>query len=136
MGIIAAADAATRSSSSSLTFPILIVLGFVGFYFLMIRPQRRRQQQVAHQQNTAVPGVEVRYLKRAIQEVVPPAEEETFEDGENFEATDDAFEDDEPATDDETPGTQDTVNGVGSGDEGLADAHDGELAKADKDNVH
>ena len=164
MGITAAADAATKSSSGSLTFPILIVLVFVGFYFLMIRPQRRRQQQVAQQQKTiapgslirttagmyatvvavedndvileVAPGVEVRYLKRAIQEVVTAAEEETFEDGENFEATDDAFEDDEPATDDETPGTQDTVNGVGSGDEGLADAHDGEMDKADKDNVH
>jgi hypothetical protein len=36
----------------------------------------------------------------------------------------------------ETPGTQDTVNGIGSGDEGPAGADDGELAKADKDNVH
>jgi hypothetical protein len=31
---------------------------------------------------------------------------------------------------------QDTVNGIGSGDEGLAGAHDGELANAVKDNVH
>ena len=111
MGIIAAADAATKSSGSSLTFPILIVLVFVGFYFLMIRPQRRRQQQVQQQQSTVAPGarvrttagmyatvievdgddvvlevapgVEVRYLKRAIMEVIEPAEEaETFEDGE------------------------------------------------------
>jgi hypothetical protein len=36
----------------------------------------------------------------------------------------------------ETPGTQDTVNGIGSGDEGPAGTHDGELAKANKDNVH
>lgn len=114
MGILAAADAASRSSSSSLTFPILIVLVFVGFYFLMIRPQRRRQQQVAQQQNTVVPGarvrttagmyatvvavedndvilevapgVEVRYLKRAIMEVIAPGDAdtgETFEDGES-----------------------------------------------------
>ncbi|MDQ2810737.1 MAG: preprotein translocase subunit YajC [Actinomycetota bacterium] len=166
MGIVAAADAATKSSSSSLTFPILIVLVFVGFYFLMIRPQRRRQQQVAQQQKTiapgslvrttagmyatvvavedndvileVAPGVEVRFLRRAIMEVVTPAEEETFEDGENFEATDEAFEDDEPASaaDDETPGTLNTVSGVGSGDEVLARAHDGEPAKADTDNVH
>ena len=33
-------------------------------------------------------------------------------------------------------GTHGTVNGVGSGDEGLAGVHDGEMAKADKDNVH
>jgi preprotein translocase subunit YajC len=164
MGIIAAADAATKSSSSSLTFPVLIVLVFVGFYFLMIRPQRRRQQQAAQQQKTiapgslirttagmyatvvavedndvileVAPGVEVRYLRRAIAEVITPAEEETFEDGENFESADDEFTDDEPATDDEAAGTQDTINGVGSVDEGLAGAHDGEMAKADKDNVH
>ena len=30
----------------------------------------------------------------------------------------------------------DTVNGIGSGDEVLAGAHDGELANAVKDNVH
>jgi preprotein translocase subunit YajC len=163
MGIVAAAEAATKSSSSSsLTFPILIVLVFVGFYFLMIRPQRRRQQQVAQQQKTiapgslvrttagmyatvvavedndvileVAPGVEVRYLRRAIAEVVTPAEE-TFEDGENFESADDEFTDDDPA-DDEAAGTQDTVNGVGSGDESLAGVHDSEMAEADKDNVH
>src|SRR5260370_34038935 len=106
MGISAAAEAASKGSSS-LTFPILIVLVFVGFYFLMIRPQRRRQQQVAQQQRTVnpgarvrttagmyatvvavdgddvvlevAPGVEVRYLKRAVMEVVAPAEaSETF----------------------------------------------------------
>ncbi len=104
MGISAAAEAATKSSGSSLTFPILIVLVFVGFYFLMIRPQRRRQQQVQQQQKTVAPGaqvrttagmyatvvevdgddvvlevapgVEVRYLKRAIMEVITPGDEE------------------------------------------------------------
>ena len=103
MGIVAAADAAAKSSGSALTFPILIVLVFVGFYFLMIRPQRRRQQQVAQQQKTVspgarvrttagmyatvievdgddvvlevAPGVEVRYLKRAIMEVISPADD-------------------------------------------------------------
>ena len=79
------------------------MLVFVGFYFLMIRPQRRRQQQVQQQQRTVAPGarvrttagmyatvievdgddvvlevapgVEVRYLKRAIMEVIEPGEE-------------------------------------------------------------
>src|SRR5208282_869745 len=159
--IIAAADAATKSSSSSLTFPILIVLVFVGFYFLMIRPQRRRQQQAAQQQNTVNPGarvrttagmyatvvavdgddvvlevapnVEVRYLRRAIMEVIAPADadaDETFED-------DGTYEDDEPTSladdDSETDGTPTAANGVGSGDEGLADSHDDQLAKSDKD---
>jgi preprotein translocase subunit YajC len=168
MGIIAAADAASKGSGNSLTFPILIVLVFVGFYFLLIRPQRRRQQQVAQQQNTVVPGarvrttagmyatvvavedndvilevapgVDVRYLKRSIMEVVatPEAEEgDTFEDGETYEETG-AYEDetDSAADEDETAGTRDTVNGVGSGDEGLTGAHEGEMAKSDTDNVH
>src|SRR6516225_12155524 len=102
MGFTAAAEAA-KSSGSALTFPILIVLVFVGFYFLMIRPQRRRQQQVQQQQRTVqpgarvrttagmyatvtevdgddvvlevAPGIEVRYLKRAIMEVIEPGEE-------------------------------------------------------------
>src|SRR5208282_1513007 len=102
--IIAAADAATKSSSSSLTFPILIVLVFVGFYFLMIRPQRRRQQQAQQQQRTlnpgarvrttagmyatvsavdgddvileVAPGVDVRYLRRSVMEVISSGEDE------------------------------------------------------------
>jgi preprotein translocase subunit YajC len=139
------------------------VLVFVGFYFLMIRPQRRRQQQVQQQQKTVepgarvrttagmyatvievdgddvilevAPGIDVRYLKRAIAEVIAAGEaeeSETFEDTGSFEdAEPDSFADDE----DKTAGTHDTANGVGSGEEGLADAHDGNLAKSDKDNV-
>ncbi len=157
MGIIAAADAATKSSGSALTFPILIVLVFVGFYFLMIRPQRRRQQQVAQQQRTVspgarvrttagmyatvievdgddvvlevAPGVEVRYLKRAIMEVIDPGEEaETFEDGDPA-----AFNDD--AHDEETSGTHEDSDSVKSAEDGLADSHD-DLAKSDKGNLH
>jgi preprotein translocase subunit YajC len=160
MGIIAAAEAASKSSSSSLTFPILIVLVFVGFYFLMIRPQRRRQQQVAQQQKTINPGarvrttagmyatvvavdgddvvlevapnVEVRYLKRAIMEVIASGEGDT---GEGFE--DHESEDSTSFTDsyDETTGTHTTADGVGSGDGDHADSHDDQLAKSDKDNV-
>src|ERR1700685_1759025 len=102
MGITSDAEAAAKSGGS-LTFPILIVLVFIGFYFLMIRPQRRRQQQVAQQQKTVspgarvrttagmyatviatdgddvilevAPGVEVRYLKRAIMEVIAAGDE-------------------------------------------------------------
>jgi preprotein translocase subunit YajC len=158
MGIIAAADAATKSSGSALTFPILIVLVFVGFYFLMIRPQRRRQQKVAQQQKTVspgalvrttagmyatvievdgddvvlevAPGVEVRYLKRAVMEVIEPGEEEaqTFEDGDPA-----AF--DEDVHDEETSGTHEDSGSVKSAEDGLADSHD-DLAKSDKGNVH
>jgi preprotein translocase subunit YajC len=158
MGIYAAAEAATKNSSgSALTFPILIVLVFVGFYFLMIRPQRRRQQQVQQQQRTVAPGarvrttagmyatvtavdgddvvlevapgVEVRYLKRAIMEVIQPGEEpEAYEGGET-----DGYH--EEAQDEEPPGTAEDSGGVKSAEDGLADSHD-DLAKSDKDNVH
>ena len=163
MGTIAAADAATKSSGSALTFPILIVLVFVGFYFLMIRPQRRRQQQAAQQQNTVnpgarvrttagmyatvvavdgddvvlevAPGVEVRYLRRAIMEVIAPGEAdeaETFTDGE-AESFDEHASFDDDAEDDETAGTHAGANGVKSAEDGLADSHD-DLAKSDKNN--
>lgn len=156
MGTIAAAEAATKSSGSSLTFPILIVLVFVGFYFLMIRPQRRRQQQVAQQQNTVqpgarvrttagmyatvvevddadvvlevAPGVEVRYLKRAIMEVITPGDAEVADDGE--------FAEPEDIHDEESDGTPEDSDGVKSAEEGLADSHDDDLAKSDKGNAH
>jgi preprotein translocase subunit YajC len=162
---IAAADAAAKSSSSALTFPILIVLVFVGFYFLMIRPQRRRQQQVAQQQNTVspgarvrttagmyatvvavdgddvvlevAPGIEVRYLKRAIMEVIAPGEAdeaETYADDESepFDEPNSYHDDD---AEEDTHGTHEGAGGVKSAEDGLTDSHD-DLAKSDKDNVH
>ncbi len=98
----AAAEAATKSSGSS-TFLILIVV-FIGLiYFMAIRPGRNRQKKVAQQQNTVRPGarvrttagmyatvvavdgddvvlevapdIEVRYIKRAIMEVLTPGDE-------------------------------------------------------------
>src|SRR6201987_3070968 len=87
---------------------ILILIVVVAFYLLMIRPQQRRKQQAQQQQNTVqpgarvrttagmyatvvdvdgddvvlevAPGVEVRYLKRAVMDVVAPGEEETPDD--------------------------------------------------------
>jgi preprotein translocase subunit YajC len=157
MGFAAAAEAATKSSGSALTFPILIVLVFVGFYFLMIRPQRRRQQQVQQQQRTVAPGarvrttagmyatvvevdgddvvlevapgIEVRYLKRAIMEVIQSGDEpEAYEDDETAGYHEDAH-------DDEPDGTAEDSDGVKSAEGGLTDSHD-DLAKSDKDNVH
>ena len=154
MGFYAAAEAATTKSGSPLTFPILIVLVFVGFYFMLIRPQRRRQQQVMQQQNTVAtgarvrttagmyatvtavdgddvvlevaPGVEVRYLKRAIMEVIAPGDADVQEDVE------DEYE---PAEDErEMSGTDEGPTDVKSAEEGLSDSHD-DLAP-DKDNVH
>jgi len=156
----AAVDAASRSSSSSLTFPILIVLVFIGFYFLMIRPQRRRQQQAAQKQNTVTPGarvrttagmyatvvavdgddvvlevapnVEVRYLRRAIMEVIAPGDADASETFDDTGTTSFADDDEE---EEETSGTHTAANGVGSGDGDLAGSHDDQLAKSDKDNV-
>ena len=160
--VIAAADAASKSSSSALTFPILIVLVFVGFYFLMIRPQRRRQQKVQQEQRTVAPGarvrttagmyatvtevdgddvvlevapgIEVRYLKRAIMEVIAPGEADEAETYTDDESEPSSFNDDS-AEDDETPGTHEGADGIKSAEDGLADSHD-DLAKSDKRNVH
>lgn len=158
MGLIASAVAKSASSGSSLTFPLLIVLVFVGFYFLLIRPQRRRQQAVAQQQNTVAPGarvrttagmyatvvevdgndvvlevapgVEVRYLKRAIMEVISPGDATEDGEAEPFDEPE-SFSDDD--TGDENPGTPEDSVDVKSAEEGLADSHG---RAADKDNVH
>ena len=117
---IAAAAAASGSSSSS-TFLILIVV-FIGLiYFMAIRPGRNRQKKVAQQQNSVLPGarvrttagmyatvvavdgdnvvlevapdVEVRYMKRAIMEVLSPGDEVPAEDEAETDGADDEYED-------------------------------------------
>src|ERR1700761_3770843 len=97
---LAASSSSSGFSSSTL---ILILIVVVAFYFLMIRPQQRRKQQAAQKQNTVqpgarvrttagmyatvvdvdgddvvlevAPGVEVRYMKRAIMDVVSSGDE-------------------------------------------------------------
>jgi len=153
MGSFTAVVAATsaKSSSSSYTFLLLIALVFIGFYFLMIRPQRRRQQQAQQQQRTltpgsrvrttagmyatvsavdgddvileVAPGVDVRYIRRAIMEVISSGEEEETE------PEDAGYADDEPEE------SFDVHDDATSAEDGLADSHDGNLAKSDKDNV-
>src|SRR5215472_17221271 len=113
-----AASGSTKSGGSSYTFILIILVIFVAFYFLMIRPNQRRRQAQQQQQNTlgpgarvrttagmyatvvavdgddvvleVAPGVEVRYLKRAIMEVIAPGEPETGE------AEPESYTDDEP----------------------------------------
>jgi preprotein translocase subunit YajC len=122
--------AAKSSSGSSFTLIIILVLVFGLFYFLMIRPQRNRQRQVVQVQNAVVPGqrvrttagmygtvtavddgdvvveiapgVEVRYLKRAIMEVLSDA----------------------PVN-----GTGSTTDDTGNGTQPAAGAHDGQAAE-------
>jgi preprotein translocase subunit YajC len=168
MGINATAAAATSSGSSS-TFLILIVVVFIGFYFLLIRPQRNRQRKVMEQQKTVQPGarvrttagmyatvvavdgddvvlevapdVEVRFMKRAIMEVIgdgpgAPEADEPVEDDETEDAVDEAAEPGEHAEDDPAhPAESDpeiTVyhsgNGSASSTDGEADAKSGTTA--------
>jgi preprotein translocase subunit YajC len=156
MGSFTAVVAATssKSGSSSYTFLLLIVLVFVGFYFLMIRPQRRRQQAAQQQQRTltpgatvrttagmyatvsavdgddvileVAPGVDVRYMRRAVAEVVSsgePEDTETVTDAHDEEyADDDVAEDDADLTD---------VHDDTESPDGLADSHDGDRVKSD-----
>jgi preprotein translocase subunit YajC len=109
--------ASSSGSSFNPTSLILILVVIVGVYMLMIRPQRRRQQQAQQQKNTVLPGarvrttagmyatvvdvdgddvvlevapgVEVRYMRRAVMDVVSPGEE-TTED--SYEDSDDEAE--------------------------------------------
>jgi preprotein translocase subunit YajC len=114
-------DLAATSSGSHFnpTSLLLILVVVIGVYMLMIRPQRRRQQQAQKQQSTLLPGarvrttagmyatvvdvdgddvvlevapgVEVRYMRRAVMDVVSPGEEPE----DSYSADDDEAEDDE-----------------------------------------
>jgi preprotein translocase subunit YajC len=119
--------AATSSNKSGFnpTTLILILVVVVGFYLLMIRPQQRRRQQAQQQQNSVqpgarvrttagmyatvvdvdgddvvlevAPGVEVRYMRRAIMDVVGPAEDTVAEDEDQVEDEDENEDEDAQA---------------------------------------
>src|SRR5580658_3066855 len=103
VGITDLAATTTKSTSHfNPSTLILILVAVVVFYMLIMRPRQRRQQQAAQQQNTmqpgarvrttagmyatvvdvdgddvileVAPGVEVRYMKRAVMEVVSPGD--------------------------------------------------------------
>ena len=165
MGSFSAVVAATtsKSGSSSYTFLLLIALVFIGFYFLMIRPQRRRQQQAQQQQRTispgaqvrttagmyatvsavdgddvileVAPGVDVRYVRRAIAEVIADGEAEETDTVQDTEPEDtDGYAHDEPE-DTEAHDHAEVHDSAESAEHGLADSPNGNLAKSDKDNV-
>jgi|SRR5450756_635025 len=118
--------AAAKTSGFNPSTLILILIVVVAFYLLMIRPQQRRKQQAAQKQSSVAPGatvrttagmyatvvdvdgddvilevapgVEVRYLKRAIMDVVSSGEEPAED---SYETAEDETADDETA-DDET----------------------------------
>ena len=120
--VILAASSTSKSGSGSYLFLVAIVVLFGLLYFVTIRPQRRRQQAAAQTQREIVPGtrvrttagmyatvisvedqdvllevapgIEVRFLRRAIMEVVTdPSEMEVGdpepEDSEAFDETED-----------------------------------------------
>jgi preprotein translocase YajC subunit len=125
LGTYDLAATASKGGFSSSTL-VLILVVVVAFYFLMIRPQQRRKQQAAQKQGSVqpgarvrttagmyatvvavdgddlilevAPGVEVRYMKRAVMDVVSPGEEpeETVTD---FDGTDSAGTDTDTDTD-------------------------------------
>jgi preprotein translocase subunit YajC len=131
------AAAAKSGSSFNPTTLILILIVVVIFYMLMIRPQQRRRQQAQQQQNTiqpgarvrttagmyatvvevdgddvileVAPGVESRFMRRAIMDVVSPAE-----------TVDEPVDDEAPADDEDTPdytGADDDADEPGADDD-------------------
>ena len=120
--VILAATSSSSKSSGSYLFLVAIIVLFGLLYFVTIRPQRRRQQAAAQTQREVVPGtrvrttagmyatvisvedqdvvleiapgVEARFLRRAIMDVVPESfdtgtEDPEPEDSETFDETED-----------------------------------------------
>jgi preprotein translocase subunit YajC len=125
MGNVILAASSSKSSGGSYIFILAIVVLFGLLYFVTIRPQRRRQQAAAQTQSQlqpgmrvrttagmyatvaavegqevvleVAPGVNVRFLRRAVMDVIPdesqdyqtgaeepePAEPETFDETED-----------------------------------------------------
>ena len=144
---LAATAAAAKSSGFNPSTLILILIVVVAFYLLMIRPQQRRKQQAQQKQNTlqpgarvrttagmyatvvdvdgddvileVAPGVEVRYMKRAVMDVVSPGDAV-----EEDEATVD--EADEVDTDSQEETEETDVHDAEETDESAPAAHDAE----------
>jgi preprotein translocase subunit YajC len=121
MGNAAILAATSTSKGNPYLFPIIIVALFGLLYFVMIRPQRNRQRQAAQTQNQVMPGqrvrttagmyatvvsldgddvvlevapgVNVRYMRRAIMGVVPDDTGDTVSSDGQVADTGDAFGD-------------------------------------------
>jgi preprotein translocase subunit YajC len=138
--MLGAQAASSSSSGFNPSTLILILVVVVAFYLLMIRPQQRRRQQAQQKQNTVAPGarvrttagmyatvvdvdgddvilevapgVEVRYMRRAIMDVVAPGET-TDEDEAPADETDAEYsaeeEDVRETVEDDTHEPSDTV---------------------------
>jgi preprotein translocase subunit YajC len=149
------AASSSKSSGGSFEFILFAVAIFALVYVFMIRPQQRRRQQAQQQSNTVAPGarvrttagmyatvvevdgddvvlevapgIEVRYMKRAIMDVVSPGDpvsEDTYEaDAEGSEDTD--AEDEQYGSEDDAEGSVDA-----EADETPQDAEDSEDSDA------
>lgn len=145
--MLMAAAPAKSSGGFNGSYLILILIVVVGFYLLMIRPQQRRRQQVQQQQNSVrpgarvrttagmyatvvdvdgddvvlevAPGIEVRYMKRAIMDVVsageePEETEETLADSAEDHADEGEAAETDSAADDDWTKVDDDVAETGS----------------------
>jgi len=131
--------AAAKSSGFNPSTLILILVVVVAFYMLMIRPRQRRQQQAQQKQNTmapgarvrttagmyatvvdvdgddvileVAPGVEVRYMKRAVMDVVSPGEapEEDVAPADEYEEPADEYDESAETAADDVDEHSDTV---------------------------
>jgi preprotein translocase subunit YajC len=142
MGSVAL-EAAAKSSSGGSTFIIFIIIIIGAMYFLVMRPGRKRQQKAQQQQNAVQPGarvrttagmyatvvatdgddvilevapdVEVRYMKRAIMEVIG----------------DTGVADEEDTASDEDGVGEDDETGLGNGVDETAEEHEEHLETGD-----
>ena len=151
-----AATTAAKSSGFNPSSLILILVVVVAFYLLMIRPQQRRRQQAAQKQNTIepgarvrttagmyatvvdvdgddvvleiAPGIEVRYMKKAVMDVVsgPEADDAPADE------TDTDYYDAEHADVDDTDDVNDTVPPAASANGSAATAN-GSAPQADSE---
>jgi preprotein translocase subunit YajC len=152
----------SHSSGFNPTELILILVVVVGFYMLMIRPQRRRQRQAQQKQNSVrpgarvrttagmyatvvavddetgdvvlevAPGIEVRYMKRAIMDVVSPGDEpEEPEEPENSYEDEDENESAETEDENESAETEDEHEAEPQDAAEDAEGSDSEAEKAD-----
>ena len=146
MGITELAATTASKGGFNPSSLILILVVVVAFYLLMIRPQQRRRQQAAQKQNTVqpgarvrttagmyatvvdvdgddvvleiAPGIEVRYMKRAVMDVVSGPEDDVAPADEadaGYYDADDAEHADDADDVDDAHDADDTAHANGSG---------------------
>jgi preprotein translocase subunit YajC len=157
MGITEIAAAPAKSGGFNSQSLILILVVVVAFYLLMIRPQQRRRQQAAQKKETIQPGarvrttagmyatvvdvdgddvileiapdIQVRYMKRAVMDVVsgPEADDAPGDETDaDYEDADDVHEADDVDDVDDTAQPAASANGSAATANGSAPKADSE----------